>query len=299
MKMCNIHVHRPALPGRNTCKDCRNRSNTRRGLFRAQGLCFCGKTPAEGYTLCPECVQTGINKRRNYQIRGLCACGREKAKDRKHCARCLKLTLDRALKFRSQGLCYCGKRPPKKDYTLCQNCLDQRNAKNKALREQGKCICGRTPIDGFVLCLRCRNRAAERMMRKFKTDKEFALSVRLRDCIYGAIKKKRKFSKKGRTEALMGCTFEFARQHIQNLFLPGMTWDNMDLWQIDHYIPCAAFKLSDERQQRLCNNWRNLRPLWEADNLSKRNKLPLDYKERLAELEAAVLSLNPMDDPMF
>lgn len=136
-------------------------------------------------------------------------------------------------------------------------------------------------------------------MEKMLGDKAFAFLVRIRGCIYGAIKKKQKCSKAGKTEFLMGCTFEFIRQHIENQFLAGMSWDNMEKWHVDHYIPCSAFNLRDERQQRLCSNWRNLRPMWAAANLSKKNKLPKDWKERLAELELHVPHIDPMDDPMF
>jgi len=46
--------------------------------------------------------------------------------------------------------------------------------------------------------------------------------------------------------------------------------------------------MANERDQRMCNNWRNLRPMWGKDNFLKHDKLPLDFKQRWKELEAVV-----------
>lgn len=267
--------------------------------FRSLGLCgVCGKTPEPGYRTCKTCLARSRTTSQKHKLNGLCGCGNHSAKNRKKCASCLSVANERVAAFRSSGLCYCGKRNPKKGYTLCQQCLDKRKAKSDRLRSQGKCICGEPCGDKFKFCPRCRNKATLRMEQKLG-DKTFAFLVRLRGCIYNAIKRRRKYRKTWRTEFLMGCTFDFIRQHIESLFLPEMSWGNMDLWHVDHYIPCAAFFLRDERQQRLCNNWRNLRPMWAAANMSKKNKMPHDYKERLAELEMHVPHIDPMSDPAF
>lgn len=276
-----------------------SRHTMMRENFRVLGLCgVCGREPEQGYKTCKLCLvraQKAFQKRKS---EGLCGCGNPLAKNRKKCVNCLSVARERVATFRSSGLCYCGKRQPKKNYTLCQQCLDKRKAKSDLMRSQGKCICGEPCGVKFKFCPRCRNRATIRMEEKLG-DKTFAFLVRLRGCIYNAIKKRRKYRKTGRTEFLMGCTFDFIRQHIESLFPPGMSWDNMEFWHVDHYIPCSAFSLQDERQQRLCNNWRNLRPMWASENLSKKNKMPHDYKDRLAELEIHVPHFDPMSDPLF
>jgi len=68
---------------------------------------------------------------------------------------------------------------------------------------------------------------------------------------------------------LLGCSVEELRAHLQNQFLPGMSWDNYGEWHIDHIRPCASFDLTDLAQQRECFNFKNLQPLWAKDNLSK------------------------------
>jgi hypothetical protein len=267
--------------------------------FRKRGLCVvCGKEPEPGYKTCGKCLSRTRNTRQKHIKKGLCGCGNVSVKGRKKCAGCLEMANARVAVFRAAGLCYCGKRAPKDGYTLCLNCLEKRNARNKTLRSTGKCVCGRPSCSEFSFCLRCRRRATERF-RGMREDKAFLFLTRIRDCIYKSIKKRRKYRKAGRSEYILGCTYNFAQQHIQNQFLPQMTWENMDLWHIDHHIPCSFFDLSNERQQRLCNNWRNLKPMWAADNLSKKDKLPKDWKARLAELELHVPHIDPMNDPMF
>lgn len=51
-------------------------------------------------------------------------------------------------------------------------------------------------------------------------------------------------------------------------------------YHLDHYIPVSHFDLTNEFEQMVCFNWRNLRliPAWE--NLSKCDRLPFDYRER-------------------
>lgn len=299
MIMCTNHKYRPAVKGTRCCPTCIQWRNERRAKYRALGTCpACGKASAPGLKVCEECrgrSKKNFDKRRAV---GLCGCGNPRAEGRKKCAECLATANRRAASFRSMGLCYCGKHKPKEGYTLCPVCLDKRNARNKSLRSAGICVCGRPSCGEFSFCLRCRRKASERF-KGMREDKAFAFLIRIRDCIYKSVKKRRKYRKAGRSEYILGCTYDFAQKHIESQFLSNMGWHNMELWHIDHYIPCSFFNLADERHQRLCNNWRNLRPMWAADNLSKKNKLPRDYKARLAELELHVPHLDPMNDPMF
>jgi len=82
--------------------------------------------------------------------------------------------------------------------------------------------------------------------------------------------------KSASTLELLGCTFEYARAHLEAQFTKGMGWDNYGVngWHIDHIIPCASFDLTDPDQQRQCFHYTNLQPLWAEDNLRKSDKLP-------------------------
>ena len=52
-----------------------------------------------------------------------------------------------------------------------------------------------------------------------------------------------------------------------------MSWENYGKWHIDHIIPCNIFDLTIPSQQEECFNWKNLQPLWAADNLRKGSKI--------------------------
>lgn len=74
---------------------------------------------------------------------------------------------------------------------------------------------------------------------------------------------------------LLGCDIQFFRGWLQAHFQPGMTWENIGEWHIDHHIPCAEFDLRDPEQQKQCFHYTNLKPLWGVDNMRKGAKRPV------------------------
>jgi hypothetical protein len=106
---------------------------------------------------------------------------------------------------------------------------------------------------------------------RYKTDPLFRVRINLSGRINKAVKNG---SKSQKTLDLLGCTLEFFKQYLESKFLPGMTWENYNLygWHIDHIKPCSLFDLTDPEQQKLCFHYTNLQPLWAKDNLSKNNK---------------------------
>lgn len=53
-----------------------------------------------------------------------------------------------------------------------------------------------------------------------------------------------------------------------------MNWENYGkYWHIDHIIPCSSFDLTIEKNIEICFNWKNLRPLYGPDNMSKNDKI--------------------------
>lgn len=71
------------------------------------------------------------------------------------------------------------------------------------------------------------------------------------------------------TIALLGISFDELKIYLENMFEPGMSWDNYGEWHIDHIKPCASFDLNDPKQQEQCFHYTNLQPLWAYDNQSK------------------------------
>jgi hypothetical protein len=71
-----------------------------------------------------------------------------------------------------------------------------------------------------------------------------------------------------RYKAAIGCTYRELAIHIESQFQPGMTWENMGKWHIDHITPVAHF-LENDPEGFAWNHYTNLQPLWARDNLSK------------------------------
>jgi hypothetical protein len=105
--------------------------------------------------------------------------------------------------------------------------------------------------------------------RKRRQETEYRLLENLRNRLRRAIRSKKSDS----TLNLVGCDVSALKEHLEKLFLIGMSWDNYGEWHIDHIIPCASFDLSKEEEQRKCFHYTNLQPLWAADNLKKATKI--------------------------
>jgi hypothetical protein len=70
-------------------------------------------------------------------------------------------------------------------------------------------------------------------------------------------------------ENYAGCTKEELRDWIEHQFQDGMSWSNKGEWHLDHIIPCSYFDLQNQSHQKVCFNWRNIRPLWARENICK------------------------------
>lgn len=118
-----------------------------------------------------------------------------------------------------------------------------------------------------------RNKLAKAYVkRRYAQDPQFALAYKVRARVYQAIQKGGA-SKTGRTEELIGCSFDFLRQHIERQFKGKMSWDNPGSFHIDHIVPLAALDLANPEQLKVACNWQNMRPLAPRKNMSKGAKL--------------------------
>jgi hypothetical protein len=82
-----------------------------------------------------------------------------------------------------------------------------------------------------------------------------------------------KFNRNKQSLEILGCSVEEFRNHIENKFQSGMSWENYGYygWHIDHIIPLSSAKTEKEIYE-LCH-YTNLQPLWAKENLKKSNKL--------------------------
>ena len=101
-------------------------------------------------------------------------------------------------------------------------------------------------------------------------------SGKLNNNISAVIRASLKGNKGGRHwEKLVGYTINDLMEHLENLFQPGMTWENQGKWHIDHKIPKVFFRFGNPEDPdfKLCWNLNNLQPLWALDNLRKQTKI--------------------------
>lgn len=101
---------------------------------------------------------------------------------------------------------------------------------------------------------------------RIESDPVFALSQRIRSLIYIRIYSGG-YTKKSRSQEILGCTWEDFKRHIERQFLKGMRWDRLGEIHLDHIVPVATAKT--EEDVIALNHFTNIRPMWAKDNLSK------------------------------
>lgn len=101
-----------------------------------------------------------------------------------------------------------------------------------------------------------------------QSDLDFKLRHDLRNRITIAIHNS---YKSGSAVNDLGCSISELITHLENLFKPGMSWDNYGRngWHIDHIVPLAKFDLTDPEQFKVACHYTNLQPLWAYDNIIK------------------------------
>lgn len=112
---------------------------------------------------------------------------------------------------------------------------------------------------------------------KLQDDMLFRLKKNIRTSILNSIKKNG-YSKKSKTELLIGCTFEYFKLFIEDKFESWMNWENYGKyngefnygWDIDHIIPLSSANTEEEVLK--LNHYSNLQPLCSYINrVIKRN----------------------------
>jgi hypothetical protein len=110
---------------------------------------------------------------------------------------------------------------------------------------------------------------------KAETDILFRLSRNMRSRLRSFLKSE-KIVKKTKTMDIVGCESHFLKEHLEQKFQQGMSWDNYGVWHIDHIIPLSSAN-SEEEIYKLCH-YTNLQPLWGIDNIKKSNKILVKFE---------------------
>jgi len=90
--------------------------------------------------------------------------------------------------------------------------------------------------------------------------------------ISSGIRQSLRMAKQGhRWESLVGFSLSELMAHLEDQFLPGMTWANRYEWHIDHRRPLCSFEFQTPDCPQFREAWAltNLQPLWAVDNLIK------------------------------
>jgi hypothetical protein len=106
--------------------------------------------------------------------------------------------------------------------------------------------------------------------KRRKNDPLFTLIGRIRSRLNQSLRTNG-YTKRSKTQEIIGCSWEFLKGYIERQFVDGMTWENRSEWHIDHIIPISSAKTEEDVIK--LSHYTNLRPLWAADNLRKSNKL--------------------------
>lgn len=122
-------------------------------------------------------------------------------------------------------------------------------------------------------------------LKRKATDSTFKLKCSLKSLISKAIRKKG-YIKNDRVEAIVGCSYNDFKQHIESQWEDWMNWDNYGKydgnyntgWDIDHVIPLVEGKTEEDLIK--LNHYTNLQPLCSKTNRDiKKDKYNADTKD--------------------
>jgi hypothetical protein len=103
--------------------------------------------------------------------------------------------------------------------------------------------------------------------QKLKTDILFKLKRNVRIRINKFLK-----NKKDNSSDIVGCSYLYLKEHLEQNFKDNMSWDNYGEWHIDHIKPLSKFDLTKPEEFKQACHYTNLQPLWAVDNLRKGNR---------------------------
>ncbi len=172
------------------------------------------------------------------------------------------------------------KRHPEKTSEYFQNYHKKHPEKRAAYRKANPQI-GRDATRKWKHANRERVNAYRRQYTKkrISVDPNYLIRCRIRTRLNNAIR--RGCARKSCPSLqLLGCSVPSFRIYIESKFEEGMTWENygngMDKWNFDHIMPLAIFDLTKIEHQKRCFHFSNYQPMWQPDNIRKRDSVGSD-----------------------
>jgi hypothetical protein len=113
----------------------------------------------------------------------------------------------------------------------------------------------------------------------FNFSEDTKIQRKLRNKYNGILKEL--ISDKRHFSSIFNLSSENLRKHIENQFSEEMNWENRGTtWVIEHIIPLALFDLKNQKEIKMAYDLRNLRPMFNKENLDKLDYLPNGDKAR-------------------
>lgn len=134
---------------------------------------------------------------------------------------------------------------------------------------------------GLQGCLPPQQRKAHRAAmakRRYRNDPRYSLRHRVKRWMQKHLKE-HPGGRSKKWAAVLGYTPQQLAQHLEQQFKPGMSWENMGAWHIDHIRPVASFTFTSPADEdfKQCFALGNLQPLWAAENIAKKDRLDGAY----------------------
>jgi len=113
--------------------------------------------------------------------------------------------------------------------------------------------------------------------KRRKEDPVFRMNCNFSRNIHHSLSMRDISKNRRRWERIVGYTVQDLKQHLESLFVTGMSWSNYGKngWEIDHLLPVSFFeyKNTDDVEFKMCWRLENLQPLWAKENVRKSNKI--------------------------
>jgi len=76
-----------------------------------------------------------------------------------------------------------------------------------------------------------------------------------------------------RFEQLLGCSLDGFKAYIESHFHSELSWENSEIWHLDHRMPISSFDLTSEDELRKCFHYSNYMPMLATENSSKNDSI--------------------------
>lgn len=139
----------------------------------------------------------------------------------------------------------------------CKKCNIEKSIDEFHLNKLGK--------DGYhCQCKECKNNYKKEYKKNNKTKIEEYRNKNKHISLWRSVLKmslwRLNTKKEGHTIDLLGYTSLEFKEHIENLFTEGMSWNNHGEWHVDHIKSVSTF--DENEHPSIVNALSNLRPMW-------------------------------------